>query len=204
MCFVTVAGAFSHYREGNVAPRIGITVGVSGVIGAVLGATFGQDISGAVLKPAAGLALWALAAMVWLRTRVTPRVVAAHDPAGSVPAERQTATAVGLGLSGGAASAFFGVGMAPFLQLGFLTALKLPLRQTIGTTMLTLVFISASGAAVLATTGDVSVSHLIGTVAGLSAGSFVGARFTRRAPRAVLRASVVAVPIIAGAMLLFI
>jgi uncharacterized membrane protein YfcA len=204
MCFVSVAGALSHYREGNVSPRIGVTVGLSGVIGAMLGASFGQDVSADILKPAAGLALWALAAMVWLRTRVTVRVVAAHDPAAPPRVERQTATAVGLGLSGGAASAFFGVGMAPYLQLGFLTALKLPLRQTIGTTMLTLVFISISGASVLATSGSVSVPHLVGTVVGLSAGSFVGARATRRAPRSVLRASVVAVPVIAGAMLLFI
>jgi uncharacterized membrane protein YfcA len=204
MCFVTVAGAYSHYREGNVSPRIGVIVGLSGILGAVLGASVGQDVSGDILKPAAGLALWALAAMVWLRTRVNRRTVAAHDPAEPTRVERQTATAVGLGLSGGVASGFFGVGMAPYLQLGFLTALKLPLRQTVGTTMLTLVFISASGATVLATTGAVSVPHLIGTVAGLSAGSFVGARFTRRAPRAVLRASVVAVPVIAGAMLLFV
>ncbi|MGH2533335.1 MAG: sulfite exporter TauE/SafE family protein [Thermomicrobiales bacterium] len=204
MCFVTVAGAASHYREGNVSPRVGVTAGVSGVIGAILGASFGQNVSAALLKPAAGLALWALAAMVWPRTRVTARVMAAHDPAAAVPVERQTATAIGLGLSGGAASAFFGVGMAPYLQLGFLTALKLPLRQTIGTTMLTLVFISVSGASVLATTGAVSVPHLVGTVAGLSAGSFVGARFTRRAPRRVLRGSVVAAPVIAGAMLLFV
>ena len=38
----------------------------------------------------------------------------------------------------------------------------LPLRQTVGTTMLVLVFISASGGAALARHGDVSVPHLSG------------------------------------------
>jgi len=38
MCFVTVAGAVSHYREGNVAPRIGVVVGAAGALGAVAGA----------------------------------------------------------------------------------------------------------------------------------------------------------------------
>jgi uncharacterized membrane protein YfcA len=65
------------------------------------------------------------------------------------------------------------------------------------------VFVSASGALVLAREGDVSAPHLIGTVIGLASGSYVGARYTRRAPREVLRAAVVAVPIIAGGMILF-
>jgi uncharacterized membrane protein YfcA len=203
MFFVTVSGAISHYREGNVAPRIGLTVGLSGMVGAVIGANLGQDIPEHTLKIAAGLALWILALLVWLRTRIAEQTVVAHDPTLHVHTGRQLGASIGLGATGGAASAFFGIGMAPFLQLGLLTLLKLPLRQTVGTTMLTLVFVSASGALVLARHGDVSMPHLIGTVIGLASGSYVGARYTRRAPRELLRAAVVTVPIIAGAMLLF-
>lgn len=204
MCFVTVFGAISHYREGNVAPRIGAVVGISGMLGAVAGAVIGRDIPEETLKVGAGLALWCLAGLVWLRTRMTDQVIAQtpwqpNDP----PGRRDLALSVGLGLSGGASAAFFGVGMAPFLQLGFLSALKLPLRQTIGTTMLTLVFISASGSLVLARSGDVSWKHLVGAVIGLSIGSFAGARYTRRASRRVLRVAIVTVPVIAGAMMLF-
>ena len=204
MGFVTVAGAVSHYREGNVAPRIGLLVGVSGMVGAVVGADLGQSIPPAALKAGAGVALWTLAVLVWLRTRLPVQALAAARDSGSgARSGRQVAASIGLGLSGGATAAFFGVGMAPFLQLGLLTVLRLPLRQTVGTTMLTLVFISASGTLVLARHGHVSAPHLTGVVVGLSAGSFVGARFTRRAPHAVLRGAVVAVPAIAGAMLLF-
>ncbi len=203
MFFVTISGAISHYREGNVSPRIGLTVGLSGMVGAVIGANIGLEIPAHTLKIAAGLALWALAALVWLRTRIVDRTVAAHDPALPVHSGRQVAMSVGLGVTGGTASGFFGVGMAPYLQLGLLTFLKLPLRQTVGTTMLTLVFVSASGALVLARHGDISTNHLIGTVIGLASGSFVGARYTKRAPRTVLRAAVVTVPIFAGAILLF-
>jgi uncharacterized membrane protein YfcA len=203
MFFVTISGAISHYREGNVAPRIGLIVGLSGMAGALIGANIGLEIPAHTLKVAAGLALWGLAFLVWLRTRIADRTIAAHDPTEPVHPGRQLALSIGLGVSGGAASGFFGVGMAPYLQLGLLTFLKLPLRQTVGTTMLTLVFVSASGALVLARHGDISTNHLIGTVIGLASGSFVGARFTRRAPRELLRAAVVAVPIIAGAILLF-
>jgi uncharacterized membrane protein YfcA len=69
--------------------------------------------------------------------------------------------------------------------------------------MLTLVFISFSGATALAFYGDVSVPHLIGVTAGLGSGSYFGARFTRRAPAQVLRLAVVVTPFIAGGVLLF-
>ena len=122
--------------------------------------------------------------------------VTSSDPA-------EWGAAVGLGAVGGAGAAFFGVGMAPFLQLGLLANHHLPLRQTVGTTMLALVFISASGGAAMARHGDVSLPHLIGLTIGLGSGAFVGARFTRRAPRSFLRAAVILVPLVAGAMLLF-
>jgi uncharacterized membrane protein YfcA len=202
MCFVTVAGTASHYREGNIAARAGFVVGVSGVLGAVVGADLGQDVPESALQILAGLALWTLGGLVWLRTRYGDRLVAAAQDPAMVRPKRDLAAAVALGLSGGAAASFFGVGMAPYLQLGLLTLLRLPLREAVGTTMLTLVFVSFSGGLVFAWHGDVSPPHLIGTVVGLSSGSFLGARFTRRAPRAVLRAAVVVTPFVAGTMLL--
>jgi hypothetical protein len=205
MCFVTIAGSISHYREGNIAVTIGVVAGLAGAIGAAIGAAIGQDITARPLQLAAGLALWVLALLVWLRLRLVERApgaaIVGHG-ATQGPVRRMIAS-VGLGLSGGAAAAFFGVGMAPFLQFGLLTVLKLPLRQTVGTTMLTLVFISLSGTLILARHGDVSVPHLIGTVVGLSSGSYLGARYTRRVRREVLRTAVVVVPIVAGAMLIF-
>lgn len=204
MCFVTVAGAFSHYREGNVAPRLGLVVGAAGAVGAVVGADTSQLVPEARLQLLAGLALWGLAGLVWLRTRLSAIALTEPDWLGEAPRPvRDWAASVGLGVSGGAAAAFFGVGMAPFLQLGFLAVLRLPLRQTVGTTMLTLTLISGSGALALARYGDVSVPHLIGTTLGLASGAFLGARFTRRAPRPLLRFSIVAVPFLAGTVLIF-
>ena len=207
MCVVTVAGAASHYREGNVAARIGLVVGLAGMVGAVAGANTSQFIPAATLKPASGIALWLLAGLVWFRTRWSDRIPPAPlvPTVGPPPARpgRDWAASIGLGLSGGVAAAVLGVGMAPYLQLGFITVLKLPLRQTVGTTMLTLVFISAAGSLALASHGDVSVPHLLGTTAGLASGSFVGARYTRRVRREVVRFALVAVPFVAGAMLLF-
>ena len=69
--------------------------------------------------------------------------------------------------------------------------------------MWALVFISAAAATVLARHGDVSGPHLVGSVLGLSAGTFLGAKLTRRMPLRVLRVAIVLVPVLAGAMVIF-
>lgn len=204
MLFVTLSGAISHIREGNVAIRLGLVVGIAGAIGALVGADTSQAIPDRTLGIAAGLALWFLAALVWVRTRMTARGYSEPSWQGEPQRSAQEwVKAMGIGGIGGAAAAFFGVGMAPFLQLGFLTVHRLPLRLTVGTTMLTLVLISAAGGLAMARHGDVSAPHLIGLTIGLATGAFIGARYTRRAPKQILRTAVVVVPTLAGAMLLF-
>ncbi|CAN5844602.1 sulfite exporter TauE/SafE family protein [soil metagenome] len=204
MCVVTVSGAVSHFREGNVVWRIGLIVGASGVAGAAIGATLSQDVSDTILRLGAGLALWALALLVWIRTRFAAKTSVSHTVEDDKTYEsRDIGASVALGLSGGISAGFFGVGMAPYLQLGFLSFHRLTLRQTIGTTMWALVFISASAAVVLARHGDVSWPHLVGSVVGLSLGSYCGAKLTARAPVRVLRIAVVVVPFVAGAMVIF-
>jgi uncharacterized membrane protein YfcA len=90
---------------------------------------------------------------MWLRTRLAGSIATTGElqwHGESARSPREWLAGIGLGATGGAATAFFGVGMAPFLQLGLLTLHQLLLRQTVGTTMLVLVFISASGGAALA------------------------------------------------------
>jgi uncharacterized protein len=151
MLFVTLFGAISHHREGSIALRLGLVVGLAGAVGAIFGADSSQAVSDRTLGIAAGLALWSLAGLVWLRTRLAiapARGAAWQGECARSP--REWLAGIGLGAIGGAAAAFFGVGMAPFLQLGFLAVHRLPLRQTVGTTMLALIFISAAGALALA------------------------------------------------------
>lgn len=202
MFFVTISGSISHFREGNTNVRVGLLVGISGIVGAVAGADIGQSIPEHILQPMAGVALWLLAFLVFMRARMSGTLVASHDPADAVPTGRQTTATVALGISGGVASAFFGVGMTPYLQLGMLTILRMPLVKTIGTTMLALVFISLGGSIALASHGDVSGRHLIGATIGMTIGSYIGAKFTRRAPIRVLRAAIVLTPFIAGTLLI--
>lgn len=204
MCVVTISGAVSHFREGNVALRVGLVTGCAGILGGIIGATASQNVAENTLRLASGLALWALALLVWARTRiVSATAVDIESERGAISPQREIATSIGLGSTGGLAAGFLGVGMAPYLQLGFLSLHRLSLRQTVGTTMWALVFISASAATVLASHGDISGSHLIGSLIGLSAGTFLGAKLTRRLPVRILRIAIVAVPVVAGAMVIF-
>lgn len=205
MLFVTLSGAVSHYREGNVAHRLGLVIGLAGAGGAVVGAGWSQLVPDEVLRVAAGLALWSLAILVFFRSRITSGIIRPGSGAYEEPtrSKREWAAGIGLGATGGAAAAFLGIGMAPLIQLGLLTIHRLPLRQTVGTAMMALVFISAAGGVAMAQHGNVSGPHLAGLTIGLASGAFIGARYTRRAPREVLRVAVVAVPVTAGAMMLF-
>ena len=202
MVFVTISGAISHYRETNVSLKAGLIVGLTGMLGAILGADLGQSVPEATLETMAGFALWFLAALMWIRTRMRHPLNELEENEDPITTPIRLIGAVALGLSGGMASAFFGVGMAPFLQLGLLVILGLSLRKSIGTTMLALIFISLSGSAALASHGEVSVPHLVGATVGMTAGSYMGAKLTRRAPLRVLRAAIVLTPFIAGTLLI--
>jgi uncharacterized membrane protein YfcA len=203
MVFVTLSGTVSHLREGNVHLRSGIVVGIAGITGAIVGAQVGQQIPEEQLRIVSGLALWTLAFLVWLRSRLAMRITSTVDVTEPVHVGQQTAALAGLGLSGGAMSAIFGVGMTPFIQLGMLMISRLSLTKSVGTTMLALIFISTSGAAALAGHGDVSAVHLLGCTIGTVIGTYIGAKFTRRAPTGLLRFAIAALPFTAGSLLIF-
>lgn len=204
MVFTTISGSISHFREGNVSIPPALVIGGAGMTGAILGANLSQDIPEHILQPMAGFALWFLALLVWLRIRMRERLrsVSEDEPVGPLkPA--QYAGGAGMGVLGGIGSAFFGVGMAPFIQLGMLTVMRQSLIRSVGSTMLALTLISLSGSLALARHGDVSLFYLIGVMIGMTSGSYVGAKFTRRAPVGLLRTAIVAVPFVGGIPLIF-
>ena len=203
MLFTTISGSISHFREGNVVIKPGVMLGLGGMVGAIAGADLSQLIPEHILQPAAGYALWFLAFLVWMRMMLGSRISSMQEGDDYTFTNKQSAVGVGVGAVGGMASAFFGVGMAPFIQLALMTVMRLPLVQALGTTMLALTLVSASGSLALARHGDLSLVHMVGVTIGMTAGSYVGAKFTRRAPLPLLRFAVVATPFFGGAALIF-
>ena len=202
MVFTTVSGSISHYREGNVVVKPGVILGLGGMFGAIVGADLSQLIPEDALQFASGGALMFLAFLVWFRMKLGHRIRSHLEGEEYTITKPQSAIGAVVGGLGGMASAFFGVGMAPFIQLALMTVMRLRLLQAVGTTMLALCFISTSGSLALASHGDLSLVHMLGVTIGMTAGSYTGAKFTRRAPLSLLKFAVVATPFIGGLTLI--
>ncbi|MCO5225674.1 MAG: sulfite exporter TauE/SafE family protein, partial [Thermomicrobiales bacterium] len=124
MVFTTISGSISHFREGNVVVKPGVLLGLGGMIGAIAGADLSQSIPEHILQPAAGAALLFLAFLVWLRMRLSSRIISLQEGDPVEISRKQVMVGGSAGFLGGVASAFFGVGMAPFVQLTLLTVLR--------------------------------------------------------------------------------
>ena len=108
----------------------------------------------------------------------------------------------GIGLVTGVLSGTFGIGSTPFIQIGLLTLLGMSVRQAAGTTMMIIIPIALSGALSDLSAGVLDLRLLVEVVIGTMAGTYVGAKFTKRVPSVVLRASLMVLPFIAGTILL--
>lgn len=199
----SVSGSWSHFREGNVDPAIGWQVGLAGVVGAYAGGGLALATGAAELKVLSGLVLMAASGVLFVRSRVAERVTRrGASEAPSWIAWRGVPGSVAIGLVCGAMSGFLSIGVAPWIQVGLLVVKRLSLRRSIGTAMLALGLMSLSGAVRFAQGGQQDGRLLASVVLGLSVGTFVGARYTGRAPLAVVRGTLVTVTILAGLMLI--
>ncbi len=196
-------GGWSHLREGNVEPVIGTEIGLTGVLGAYLGSGLALATGAAELKTLAGLTLVANAGVVYLRTRVAMAEKGA-DKGGSSTRRwlRELPSSAGIGLGCGFGSGFLSIGTAPWIQVGLLFFKGTDLRRTIGTAMFSLSFMSLTGAIRFAQGGQVDLWLLASVVLGLSLGTFLGAKFTKQAPRRLVRSAMVLTPMTAGLLLL--
>lgn len=195
-------GGWSHLREGNVDPMAGVQIGLVGVLGAYLGGGLALDTGANELKVLAGLTLIVNSVVVYLRTRIaigSKPPVAPASLAGRWRRELPSSAAIGFVC--GFASGFLSIGTAPWIQVGLLVVKGTDLRKTIGTTMFALALMSLTGALRFAQGGQVSPGLLASVVLGLATGSFVGAKFTKRAPRWLVRGAMVATPVTSGMLL---
>ena len=108
----------------------------------------------------------------------------------------------GLGLFCGVLSGAFGIGSAWFIQLGLLFFFSLTLPQVAGTTMLVIIPIAIMGGFGFLIEGYMDMLLFVQVAAGLTLGTYIGAKFTKRLPRIVLKIGMVAVPASAAALLI--
>ncbi len=199
MVLTTSAGAVSHLRERNVKAGIGLVMGCLGAVGALITSRLAVRLPTAELRVLTAAILFLAAALLLVRLRLVQRT---EEATPERPKWRRGVYSALIGLGVGGLSGMFGIGAAPFIQLGLLAVLGLPERQAAGTTMLVIIPTALAGAIGYDQAGFLDLRLLVEVVGGTAMGSYLGAKFTRRLPRRYLKAAMVIVPAIAGGILL--
>ncbi|MCP8969929.1 sulfite exporter TauE/SafE family protein [Ectobacillus ponti] len=200
MVFTTLSGAFSHYRQGNIDVRSGMIVGIFGAITSYLGSKVAGGIPvGSLHWLTAGM-LFLSAVMLVIRLFLISRLK--EDQKEALAAGSLIWRAALVGAVTGFLSGTFGIGSAPFIQLGLMVVLGLSVQQSVGTTMLVILPIALAGGTGYYFEGYFSVLLLVQVLAGTMIGSYIGAKFTNNVPLPILKGAMVLTPLMAGAILL--
>jgi uncharacterized membrane protein YfcA len=201
MGFTTLSGVYSHFREDNVVIKCGLAVGIFGGLGAYLGVKIATFLPAYALTRLTACMLFLSAVLIGLRifSNVFSRLGNITAPEGGT----FWVAAAGVGLVAGVLSGAFGIGGAPFIQIGLLVFFRLSLPQVAGTTMLVTLPIALFGGLGYLTAGYLDMDLFVKVIIGLMTGTYIGAKFTRRLPPAVLKTAMVVIPVVGGLLLWF-
>ncbi len=203
MAFTTLSGVVSHYREGNVALIIGGIVGGFGAIGSHIGSKFGSLIPAHLLHWFYSWDVIFLSAIFMF----IKLIMFQNKEQSSLYKHKEFSMnyllkCICLGLVTGMMAGSFGIGSAPFIQLGLMVLLGLTIQQSVGTTMLVILPIAIGGGLGYSSEGYLDYILLLQVLIGTMLGAYIGAKFTNYAPRMLLRFSMIMTPVLAGCMLL--
>jgi uncharacterized membrane protein YfcA len=202
MAFTSLSGAYSHYREGNINVKVGVMVGITGAIGSFIGSKVAVHIPGNNLHFLTSGMLF-LSALLLLVRLYLYKESANKETKLHASINMFVPKAILLGLVTGVFSGTFGIGSAPFIQLGLLMVMGLTIQQAVGTTMLVILPIAIGGGTGFLTEGHVDIILLLQVLIGTMAGAFIGAKFTNLLPKVVLKTAMVMIPMFAALLLVF-
>ncbi|QHQ82242.1 TSUP family transporter [Bacillus subtilis] len=134
-------GAYSHYREGNIQLKSGLIVGALACVASFAGAKIAPFIPEGNLHYLTAGMLFLSAVFMMIKLFVLKEETE-QQPLSS---RQLLVRGIILGLVSGLLSGMFGIGSAPFIQVGLLILLRLSIRQAVGTTMLVIIPISIGG-----------------------------------------------------------
>jgi uncharacterized protein len=200
MIFTTLSGGFSHFREHNVAIKEGLIIGLFGAIGAYSGVYVSAGMPPRDLTCVTSGLLFLSGFLILLRLIFSFKGLFSITISSGM---KFWLAAFSLGLVCGFLSGAFGIGAAPFIQLGLLLFFSLSLPKVAGTTMLVIIPIAVMGGLGYLLEGYLDLILFAQVVTGLTIGAYIGAKFTRRAPVSLLKTAMVVVPVSAATLLLF-
>lgn len=199
MLFTVLSGTYSHFKEGNVCLHIGFVMGFFAAITAFAGTFIARAIPAETLTFISAGLLLVSSFLIWLRTRVT---ITSNE---SNYNKLDRKTVANSGWSGGLIgliSGTCGLGSAPIIQVVLLTVMKLDIVKVAGTSMLIIIPIALSGGIGFYAAGFFSLELLFKIVIGTIVGSYIGAKFTSKVPKSILRTALVYTPAFSAVLML--
>ena len=203
MTFSMMSGTYSHFKEHEVVVKVGAIIGAGGIVGALLGAEVSDHMPSSDLSFMTGIMILSSAMILylklyhgeWLNRHL-------HGRRSLLKGKKLYIYGILTGIVSGFLAGAFGIGAAAYIQIALMVIFGVPLLQSIGTCMMIILPISAAGGLGYLFSGHLDLEIFVQTLAGLTLGSWGGAKLTHLAPLPVLKASIVALPTIGGGIML--
>lgn len=178
--FITSAtGMFSHYRERVVDLKAGLILGIAGVVGGLVGSFLSVPLSTCSLEYIYLFVVMIAVILLFIPQRLSNKNYNEgnfNKPAG-----------ITIGLGVGSLTGLLGVG-GGFIMIPLMTYfLKIPLRVTIGTSLLIILVISLGTLWAKFEVGHVNLLITLLVISGAAIGALLGAYVSRRTPVKLLR-----------------
>ena len=203
MAFGMLSGTISHFREGDVNVRLGCVVGCAGIIGAFMGSRVASALPTRELTNVTATLMFMSTIILYFQLFHKEKVqgfVKRH--AATTVGTKFYAVGIAMGIFTGFLSGAFGIGATAFIQIGLMLFFGVELYIAVGTTMMIILPISISGGLGYLISGHLDLNVFIQSFAGLTTGTYIGAKFTRLIPPNLLRYIMVSMPISGAIMLI--
>jgi uncharacterized membrane protein YfcA len=179
----TAAGAFSHYREGNVDIHTGLILGIGGIIGTLIGAYFANLIPPNLLEKILGI--FVLIMLIPMLRSLVQRHRKQKEEQNEDKEKTITLTgskriiASFFGVAGGIMAGIFGISGTPPVVAG-LYSLGLPAVMVVGTTVFVLIFNSVAGIGGYFLLGKLDIPLVLLLGSGAVVGAFLGPKLLKK------------------------
>ena len=200
-----VAGAFSHYREGNVDINTGVLLGIGGIIGTLLGVYIANLFDPNILRKVLG---------IFTLIMIIPMMYSALQRHKSLDKDeikenglKNLKNLTGpkriigslFGIAGGIMAGLFGISGTPPVVAG-LYSLGLPAIMVVGTTVFILIFNAPAGIFGYFFVGKLDIPLIILLGSGAMIGAFIGPKLLKKLDPKKLE--IIYAPLLIGIMLI--
>jgi uncharacterized protein len=202
----TGAGAFSHWKAGNVNLRFGLIMLCGGVLGSVVGSLYSSLVPQSIYNRLTGVIMLLLCAQMLVTYLKKKREKADEEQPNKKAKIAANIKAISFGVLGGAMSGLIGLSGGTSIVAG-LAILGCGTLETVGTSSLVLLGISITGFIMHLGLGNVDWELVGLLIIGTASGAFIGPILLKRIDKAktekILKPVLLIMIVVMGILLLF-